>query len=103
MPMTPDIEKMLAAIYRPGIALVTLTTIGGEALLQDATVAHAFLHRVMAVTRRAEGRLVGYVLLVNHAHLIVAPGRVNSPSDNPGAPPRRGGAPADPQIALHFE
>lgn len=72
--MTPDIQELLATIYRSGTALVTLSTIDGEALVYDDTVTHAFLSRVMVATQQSHGRLLGYAILQNHAHLVVTPG-----------------------------
>lgn len=71
--MTPDMHEILAEIYQPGAALVTMTSSGNEPLLRDVTVAHALLMRITTTLERGGGRLLGYTLLPDHVHLIVAP------------------------------
>ncbi|MCB0073048.1 MAG: hypothetical protein KDE20_16370 [Caldilineaceae bacterium] len=71
--MTPDMHDILAAVFQPGAALVTMTALGHEALLHEVTVAHAFLVRITDAVRHGAGRLLGYVLLPDHVHLVVVP------------------------------
>ncbi|MEZ4559792.1 MAG: hypothetical protein R2854_25690 [Caldilineaceae bacterium] len=49
-------HDILAAVFQPGAALVTMTALGHEALLHEVTVAHAFLVQITdAVRRRRDG------------------------------------------------
>jgi putative transposase len=69
--------RTYADLFTPNLFFLTNHTVGGEAVLANEMIMRVLRSVLTAVQKQHRFRLVGYVFLPNHTHLLVAPaGRV---------------------------
>lgn len=66
-----------ADLFTPNLFFVTNNTVGGEAVLANELMMRVLRTVLMTVQKQHKFRLVGYVFLPDHVHLLIEPlGRV---------------------------